>query len=115
MNTSKKRGTAFEVAVVDWLISRGFRWAERRALAGTRDRGDIAGIPGVVLELKSCKEIRLAEWVDEARAEAANAGVDVWAVVAKRKGRGDPGEAYVITNLATFAALIGDGANEGAA
>lgn len=111
-----KKGPKHEADVVAWLKDHGFPYAERRVMGGTRDRGDIAGIPGVVLELKNCNRVELAAWVDEARAEAANAGVDVWAVIAKRKGKGDPGESYVVTNLATFAALLTDEpAREGAA
>lgn len=103
-----KRGPKFEADVVAWLQTHGYPYAERRVMGGNRDRGDIAGVPGVVLELKNCNRIELAAWIDEAQSEAKNAGVDVWAVVAKRKGKGDPGDAYVITNLATFAALLGD-------
>lgn len=106
MSASKRKGTAFESAVVDWLQGHGFPYAERRALSGKNDRGDVAGIPGVVLELKNHNRVELAAWVEEARTEAANASVDVWAVVAKRKGKGDPAESYVITNLATFVALL---------
>lgn len=103
-----KKGPKHEADVVAWLREHGFPYAERRVQGGAYDKGDIAGIPGVVLELKNCARIDLAGWVDEARQEAANAGVDVWAVVAKRKGKGDPGEAYVVTNLATFASLLAD-------
>lgn len=101
-----KKGPKHEADVVAWLHDHGHPYAERRVQGGSKDRGDIGGIPGVVLELKNCNRIELATWVDEARAEAANAGVDVWAVVAKRKGKADPGEAYVITNLTVFAALL---------
>lgn len=101
-----KKGPKFEADVVAWLCEHGFPYAERRVMGGSRDRGDVGGIPGVVLELKNCARQELAGWVDEARAEAANAGVSVWAVVAKRRGKGDPGEAFVITNLVTFAALL---------
>lgn len=103
-----KKGPKHEADVVEWLRAHGFPYAERRVQGGSRDRGDVAGVPGVVLELKNCNRVELAAWVDEARAEARNAGVDVFAVVAKRKGKGDPGESYVITTLATFAALLAD-------
>jgi hypothetical protein len=103
-----KKGPKFEADVVAWLQSHGFPYAERRVMGGNRDRGDVAGIPGVCLELKNCREWKLAGWIEEARAEAANAGCAVWAVVVKRPKMSDPGEAYVVTNLATFAHLIGD-------
>lgn len=109
MSASKRKGTLFESAVVEWLRAHGHPYAERRALRGGRDAGDIAGLPGVVLELKSCNRIELAAWMDEARQEAANAGVELFAVIAKRRGKGDPGDAYVITDLATFNLLLADG------
>jgi hypothetical protein len=108
MSAAKQKGTRFETAVVDWLKAAGFPWVERRALNGSRDRGDISGIPGVVLELKNQQRITLAEWVDEAQHEANNAGAPIWAVIAKRKGKGNPGDAYVVMNLATFAELVRD-------
>jgi hypothetical protein len=50
MNKSKIKGTAYETAVVRHLNDNGFPYAERRALAGNLDKGDIAGIPSVVME-----------------------------------------------------------------
>lgn len=108
MSASKRKGTAAESAVVAWLQAHGFPYAERRALAGNTDRGDIAGIPGVALEVKNVARMALAEWVDEARKEGANAKAPVWAVVHKRKGKGSPGEWYVTTDLATFARLCSE-------
>src|SRR5271169_4802551 len=104
-NRSKQRGTAFETLIVDWLKLNGFPYAERRALHGSKDLGDI-NIPGVTLELKNCKTMTLAAWLDEAKVEAANAGTEVYAVVHKRRGKGDPGEQYVTLPLAVFARLI---------
>ena len=48
MNTSRRKGTAWESALVDYLIGKGWPHAERRALNGCNDKGDIAGLPGVV-------------------------------------------------------------------
>ena len=51
MSRSKAKGTAAETAVVRFLRAVGFTQAERRTLGGTQDRGDIAGVPGVVIEV----------------------------------------------------------------
>lgn len=107
MSASKKKGTAWETAVVEWFRAHGHPYCERRALNGNRDRGDIA-LPGVVLELKNTSRLELAAAVDEARAEAVNAGVDIYAAVIKRRGKGDPGDAYVVTDLRTFNRLLSD-------
>lgn len=49
MNRSKAKGTSAESAVTTYLQTMGFIHAERRSLNGIHDRGDIAGIPGVVI------------------------------------------------------------------
>lgn len=105
-NPSKQRGTAFESALVRWLQANGHPYAERRTLAGSNDRGDIAGIPGVVLEAKACKTFDLAGWCRELEVEMGNAGADIGAVVVKRRGTTDPGQAYAILPLHVFNRLI---------
>ena len=107
-NPSKKKGTAWETALVEYLKLSGFPYAERRALCGTSDRGDVAGIPGVVLEAKAEKTIALSTYMDEVATEKQNANAQVGAAVIKRRNRG-PGDSYVVMPLSQFVDLIGDG------
>ncbi len=58
MSKSKQKGTAAETAVVKYLKANGFPKAERRALQGSLDKGDISGIDDVVLEVKDHKKMR---------------------------------------------------------
>ena len=109
MTASKQRGTAAETAVVRYLNANGFPHAERRALAGVNDKGDISGLPGVVIEVKSCKRIELAAWVDELGVEMRNAGAYIGAVVAKRRGTTDVGEWYAVLPVAVLVELLRDG------
>lgn len=95
-NPSKAKGTAAETAVVGYLRHRGWPHAERRALAGALDRGDIAGVVGVTLEVKNCKTIDLAGWLREAETEQANNGDHIGAVVAKKRGTTNPAEWYAV-------------------
>lgn len=106
VNRSKAKGTAAESQVARWLQAHGFPHAERRALAGNSDRGDIAGIPRVSLEVKACKTMTLAAWVDESIAEAVNAGAEVHAVVHKRIGKGDVGDWYATLPVSVLAELL---------
>jgi hypothetical protein len=106
MNRNKARGTAWESRVVAYLQGCGWPHVERRALNGAKDRGDIAGIPGVVIEAKSAATFRLAEWLDEATIEAANDGADIGVVWFKRKGKTDVGAGYVLMSGETFADLL---------
>lgn len=106
MSKARAKGTAAEVAVVKYLIERGYKWAERRALAGINDKGDIAGVPGVVFEVKDCKAVELAKWVDELKVEVVNAKAIHGTVVRKRKGTMDPGEWYAILPLRMYVDLL---------
>lgn len=86
MSKSKAKGTAWESAVVDCLQTLGVPHAERRALNGAADKGDIAGLPGVVIECKNAARVELGSWVDEAVAERDNARAAVGVVWHKRRG-----------------------------
>ena len=94
--SSRAKGYHAEKAVVDWLRSHGFKYAERRRAGGAKDTGDIVGvIPGLVIEVKNHARMTLAEWMDQLKAEIVN--LDAWtgAVIHKRKGVTDVGEWYV--------------------
>jgi len=106
MSTQRAKGTAWETAIVNYLIGEGFVMAERRALAGALDKGDITGIPGVVIEAKNCKTINLAQFLDEAAEEATNANADVGVAWVKRRGKTSPAEAYVVMSGTTFIELL---------
>ena len=108
MSRARAKGTRAESAVVEYLKQRGWVHAERRALGGAKDRGDVAGIPGVVVEVKSAARLELAEWVREARVEALNDNASVWFVVAKPVGRGNPADWYAITTLRVMCDLLSE-------
>lgn len=101
MSASRRKGTAFETAVVNYLREAGFGRAERRALGGKLDKGDIAGVDGWTFECKNERSIDLAGYMEEAGKEAANAGTEKYAAVVKRRNRG-VSDAYVVLPLAVF-------------
>jgi hypothetical protein len=103
---SKRIGTAAESLVVELLRLKGFPYAERRALKGHQDCGDVTGIPGVVIEVKAHKEMKLAEWMDETEAERVNAAAAVAVCWHKRRGKGNPMDWYVTMTGAQFVALL---------
>jgi hypothetical protein len=107
-NRPKIKGTAAETAVVTYLRDQGFPHAERRSLRGTHDRGDIAGIPGVAIEVKNCARLELAAWLDEAATERTNDGADYGAVWHKRRGQGNAGNWFVTIDGATFTRILRD-------
>lgn len=87
MSKQRAKGTAFESAIVSALHRNGFPEARRNPLAGSKDVGDIGGLP-IVIEAKNCVKTQLGLWVPEAQKEAFNAGVDVGVVWHKRRGVG---------------------------
>lgn len=106
VSKQRAKGTAAETAVVNYLKAHGFPHAERRALHGTADKGDITGCGPVVFEVKNHKQMDLAGWIKELEAEMVNAGVDVGAVVSKKRGTTDPGEFYAILPFRILVSLL---------
>ncbi len=105
MSKAKRTGTAWETRVVRYLVEHGFPYAERRALEGNHDRGDVSGVPGVVIEAKCVRRIDLAAWVDEMVTEKRHAGAQVGAVIFPRRNHAT-GRAYVGMELSDFVELI---------
>jgi hypothetical protein len=87
-------GTACESAVVRYLQASAFPAAERRALRGIGDAGDITGTPGVCWSIKGGKAAERASdldirfWMAELRTQRANANEPLMVMVTKRKGFG---------------------------
>lgn len=83
MSKSRALGTSAETAVVRYLQN----WwpaAERRALSGNKDKGDVAGIPSVCIEVKAAKTQLIGPWQRETLTEMINAGAHACVLVVKR-------------------------------
>lgn len=108
MTPSHAKGTRAETAVVQWLQAHGRPHVERRALQGTRDRGDIAGIPGVVLEVKAGARLEIPRWLAETETEQVNDGAAMGLLIVKPKGVGDTrvGDWWVIQRLEQAESLL---------
>ena len=105
-NPSKIKGTRFESDVVQFLQANGYPFAERRALAGTVDKGDVTGLgPDWVIECKAVREITLSSFVDEAEVERVNAGATYGVAVVKRRGK-NVAQAYAVMPLEKFVELM---------
>ena len=113
MSRERAKGPAFETALVRHLRERlGDDRIDRMPLHGSKDMGDVAGVyrngRRVVVECKSCRRVELAQWVDEAEAERANADGIAGVVVFKRRGVGltRMGEQYALMQVNDLVALI---------
>ena len=106
MSKAKQKGTAAETAVVNWLQSKGRKNVERRTLNGASDRGDIAGIPLVVLEVKNCSRMELSKWLKELEVEMHNDKAETGIVIHKKKGTTDVGQWYATFPVGLWFALL---------
>lgn len=94
VNKAKNKGTAGESAVVKALRANGFEGAERRALAGSADLGDILVAPGVIAEVKTghhakdASHEQIMRWLDETERERRNAKAALAFLVIQRTGFG---------------------------
>lgn len=94
-NKSKAIGTRGETAVVRALRDLGFPGAERRALAGSMDLGDILICPGIIGEVKWGKAARTASmgdvawWWRETERERMHANAAIGLLIIQRNGYGD--------------------------
>ena len=96
-NPSKNKGTAAETAVVKYAWSQGFVNAERIALAGANDQGDVVLMrnPKIILEVKAGKSAQTAslgqisKWLDDTRRERDNANAKHGFLIVQRQGFGN--------------------------
>lgn len=107
MSKAKQKGTLAETAVADFL-KRIWPAVERRVLSGKNDKGDIAGVPNCVVEVKNHATYKISEWLKETEQERRNAGVDYGILVIKPKGVGvsRTNEWWAVVSLDTITELI---------
>jgi len=76
---------------VKFLIESGFPYAERRALHGSTDLGDITGTPGLVWEVKAgeaamtASDNQIIAWLVETEVERVNAKAEFGTLVVQRR------------------------------
>lgn len=103
----KAKGRDAENRVADYFQLRfPYYIIERRRLTGAQDRGDLTGLPGVVIEIKAHNSLDLAGWLKELAAEIQNDGASTGAVIHKKRGTLDVGEWYVTMPVHLYAGLL---------
>lgn len=104
-NKSKAKGTAGETEVVKYLNACGLQ-AQRRALHGSKDQGDIEVCKDffkIILEVKSGKQTenpnrsQLEEWRRQTVAEGINAGMPAALVVNRYNRKLVDSDVYITT------------------
>ena len=108
-SASARKGRRAEIAVAEYLRTVGFDHAEPTRRSGwADDRGDIDGIPGVVIEVKDQQRHCLPEWLRELQAEVENAGAACGVLVVKRKGYPNPADWYWINTGTEWTSMAKD-------
>lgn len=115
VNRPKAVGTAAETALVRWLRANGWPAAERRALRGTHDAGDVTGTPGICWETKAGEAAhRMSDatcdgWMRDTETERCNARADIGILVLRRKGKSCPGDWWAYVWVRDLASLVDHG------
>ena len=116
MNKPKQIGTKAESAVVKYLVPNGFPQAERRALRGEHDAGDLAGTLGICWSVKggdmarTASDLDIANWLSDLATQVVNANADVGVLVVQRKGVGpdNAGRWWAVMPAFQLAALVAE-------
>lgn len=108
MSAKRAKGTAAETAIVNYLHELGFVNAERRALHGANDKGDISGLVGVMIEVKNHKTINLAQIMDEVSVQTVHAKANIGFAWIKRRGRAHPKAWYCVVRGEDMMRLLKD-------
>lgn len=85
MSKNKDAGTWAETQVVRLYQSSGWPHAERRALTGSVDRGDITGVIGLCTQVKNVAQPRLETWFSELLEQQHNASASACLLAVRKK------------------------------
>lgn len=103
---SKRKGSAWELAIAKYLVTQGWVHAERRIAGATEDKGDIYGIIGCVIEAKNEKKITLSDYLKELEVEMRNAKAETGVVMIKKRGTTDVGQGYAVMPISEWVELM---------
>lgn len=100
-SSASHKGWETEKRLADWLnvmLLNMVGWrVERKVKAGAKDKGDLTGVPGWTMEVKSSLD-ELFKALKQARVEARHNGTYWYAALLRLRGISDPGDwAWVMT------------------
>lgn len=106
--SAKAKGRTAENLWVEWLKANGWRYAERRRLTGSKDRGDIAGTPNITWEVKSHRTYKFPEWMRETEEERVNNHDPLAVLVVKPNGVANPDNFWCVITPRALAHLLNE-------
>lgn len=93
--SARDKGRRWTTAICRYLADEGAPHAEPRATNGAKDRGDVTGIAGVMIEAKCEAAPALGSYLRQVDVQTANAQAAVGVVWIKRPGRAHPAAGLV--------------------
>mgnify|MGYP004453944351 FL=1 len=102
----KAKGRDAENLVVEFLKDQGLRAACRVRGMGIRDRGDIGGIPGWMIEVKNEAKRSDSLYMAEVERQVENSQEPFGCCIIKRRGTRDVGEWYAEMPVWMLAKII---------
>jgi hypothetical protein len=109
-NPNGRKGASHERQTADYWRDNWDDRIDRRVRTGAKDKGDLANLRirnhRIVVECKNTRSVDLAGWITEAQVEAENDGALCGIVIAKRKGKGDPADQYVVMTQGDLLKLL---------
>lgn len=107
-NPNKIKGDMFERAVQAYLQKNGFPWCEKTRAGYERDTGDLHLVPGpaVIAQVKNRAKWEVPAWLAGLQNQVRNAGARHGMLVVKKPRVSDPGQSYVVMELAAVVELL---------
>lgn len=87
---SKQKGARFERELAGRLREYGYDTRRTAQYCGnTGDASDVVGLPGLHIEAKRCEQMRLYDWMAQAKRDAAAGGKNALPAVFHRKNNAE--------------------------
>lgn len=103
---SKSKGYRGETEFCEAAKEAGFLSVERNGSRyGSKDRGDIAGLPDWTIQVKSVAKYSIPEWLRDAKEQAQNGGTRWFGLALKLTGKHMRDGAFLMPNERFFALL----------
>ena len=71
---SRAKGARFERTLASLLREYGYDCRRGQQYCGANGDADVVGLPGIHIEAKACEQMRLYEWISQAKRDAENGG-----------------------------------------
>jgi hypothetical protein len=108
--SAKAAGSRFERVIADFLAAHVDDRIDRRVKTGSADCGDVGGVrihgQKLTIECKDTSVATLGPWLNEVERERLNDGALAGLVIAKRRGKGDPGDQLVVLTVRDLIAVL---------